>query len=377
MITITGKYTNANILTDNVESDAQRQILNLCNHLLFKNNQIVIMPDVHVGKSTVVGLSCQTLINAIPSLLGPDIGCGLLVVKVKGKVLNDYAKLDKVIRSEIPSGANHRKTESKYIYPRLKENIIELCKEYKWEASNYLKAIGTLGGGNHFISLEKGKTGTYLLIHTGSRNLGQEIAIYFGKLALEDNPYAYHGELKQLSYLNKEHTIKYYSAVQMGMTFAENNRYAIAQTILKEMSWKIDESWDIPHNYMDGFYIRKGATNINENKISFIPLNMADGTFMVKGKIFDKTYGYTPYNERNYTLPHGAGRLCSRESAKELLDMKQYKDKMKDIYSTCVNVNTIDESPMAYKPIYIVEEGIKDIVDIIDHLKPVYNYKNS
>ena len=282
--------------------------------------------------------------------------------------------MDKIIHNEIPAGAQHRKTESKYIFPRLKEHIIELCKKHKWEPSTYLKAIGTLGGGNHFISLEKGETGTYLLVHTGSRNLGQEINLFYSKLAMEDNLYAHSGELKQLSYLNEEHTIDYMVAVQYSMNFAECNRYVIAQIICKEMNWKMEEQYDIPHNYMDGFRIRKGATKINENMISFIPINMADGTLMVKGKIFDKTYGYTPYTERNYTLPHGAGRLMSREDAKSL-DMKEYKNRMKNVYSSCVNVNTIDESPMAYKPIEQIKQSIEPICEIVDHLIPVYNYK--
>lgn len=374
MIELTGKYTNAQILTDNVESKALGQILNLCNHKLFKDNQIVIMPDVHVGKSTVVGLSCRRLTNAIPSLLGPDIGCGLLVARIKGKTLNDYAKLDKIIRNEIPAGAEHRKTESNHIWCETEKAIHDVCQELQLDDNNYLKTIGTLGGGNHFISIEKGQMGTYLLVHTGSRNFGQAINLYFSKLALQDNPYAQTGELKQLSYLNEEHTKQYERAVKAAILHAENNRQVIAQTICKQMNWKMNLVWDIPHNYIDEKYIRKGATEILPGDLSFIPINMADGTLMVRGKFFQSSIQELRYIQRNYTLPHGAGRIMSREQAK-CLDMKEYKNKMKDIYSSCVKINTLDESPMAYKPLEQIKESIESICEIVDHLKPVYNYK--
>ena len=378
MIELTGKYTKAKIFTNNVESDVIKQVTFLCNHHLFEKQPISIMPDVHPGKGTVVGLSTRLRKqNLIPSLIGTDIGCGMLIVKLKGKI-NDFAKLDKVIRN--------LKT-SNHIYPRLTLELEELCSEKsKWikDKNTYLKSIGTLGGGNHFISVEQGKTGTYLIIHTGSRSLGQDIAIHYTELALEQNPYAQSGELKQLSWLNEESSEKYLKAVQVAQLFAENNRYCIAQNIIKEMKWKLND-WeiyspvgkamlDIPHNFLykayeDNVIVRKGCQALHRGQVALIPINMADGSLLIKGNLLDEIY-----QDWNYSAPHGAGRLMSRQDAKNL-NMKEYKEKMKNVYSTCVNTSTIDESPMAYKSIEQIQKDIEPIADIVDHLIPLYNFK--
>ena len=378
MIELNGRYTKAKIFTDKVEQEAIKQITFLCNHPLFEKQPISIMPDVHPGKGTVVGLSTRLrLTNLIPSLIGTDIGCGLLIVKLKGKI-NDFAKLDKVIRNL--KTANH-------IYPRLTLELEELCSEKsKWikDKNTYLKSIGTLGGGNHFISVEQGKTGTYLIIHTGSRSLGQDIAIHYINLAIKQNPYAQSGELKQLSWLNEESSKKYLKAVQVAQLFAENSRYCIAQNIIKEMTWKLDD-WeiyhpigksmlDIPHNFLykayeDNVIVRKGCQALHKGQIGLIPINMADGSLLIKGKPLDDIY-----QDWNYSAPHGAGRLMSRQDAKNL-DMKEYQEKMKNVYSTCVNTSTIDESPMAYKSIEQIQKDIEPIADIVDHLIPLYNFK--
>lgn len=385
MINITGKYTEANIMIDQVESGVIRQVQNLCNHPLFEDKQIAVMPDTHVGKSTVVGLSCyleaETL---IPSLLGSDIGCGMLIIKLKKcATLNDYAKLDKVIRQHIPLGAEHRKTPSKYLSPKVEQHLRshlweEKGSKYFKDITSYINSVGTLGGGNHFISIEKGESGTYLIVHTGSRNFGQDVCNHYSSLALEQNPYAHSGELKQLSWLDKATSIKYYYAVGIGLLLAENNRRAIAQTIMKEMGWKEDlkefEPLDIPHNYLEAtsykgeklLHIRKGAIRLHQNEYGLIPLNMADGSLLVKGN--------SSINEWNNSAPHGAGRLLKRSECC-LLSMDEYKQRMNGIYSTSVNVHTLDESPMAYKDHSKIIKAIEPICEVVDHLKPVYNIK--
>lgn len=357
--------TNVNIFGQ-MEDKTKEQLERLIKHPKITGD-IAIMPDNHPSHATLVGLSIKQSDNCIPALLGSDIGCGLHVVEVKGKTLKDYAKLDKVIRENIPSGDAHRDKVSKYIFPRVEQRIKEFCSEYGWHADNYLKAISSLGKGNHFISLEQGESGTYLLIHTGSRNFGNAVYLYFMEEAIKENCYE-QGFNKQLSYLSEDHAAEYNEAVRLCMDFAENNRFAIAQTIIKEMNWKELDSWDIPHNYQDDFHIRKGSIYISHNVTTFIPINMADGTLMVRG------YSAANYKPWNYSLPHGAGRALTREQARNL-DMKEFKNSMQKVFSSCVNINTIEECPKAYKSSEYIEECIEPMVEIIDRLKPVYNFK--
>ena len=358
MITITGKYTKANIMTDIVEEDVIKQVTFLCNHPLFKDKPISIMPDTHPGKGTVVGLACKFVdCFAIPALIGQDIGCGMLARKVSGRTINDYKKLDKVVR------------EIKGKMPNwLKLNVERVANRIGTYIGNYEKTFCTLGSGNHFISLEQGEKGTWLITHTGSRNLGKDIYIYYMKKALEENLYKW-GEEKQLSWLDKS-AAEYYESVLMAQDFARHNAEAMQNYIIKEMKWKVEEEIYCPHNYFAlsaPSIAHKGSIALPNLEMGIIPINMADGTFIVQGK----------GNNEDWlcSAPHGAGRLMSREQAKSSLDMKEYKDKMKNIYSTCVNTSTIDESPMAYKPIEQIKESIEPICEVIDHLKPVYNYK--
>lgn len=385
MIEIVGKYTQAKIFTDLIEPKALNQVNSLCNHPLFEDQTISIMPDVHPSKGTVVGLSATLgVTNLIPSLIGSDAGCGMLIVKLKNKTVLDFSKLDKVI---------HNLKSCNYVYPSLQQKLDKVCSiKSKWikDTNTYLKFIGTLGGGNHFISIEKGETGTYLIIHSGSRVFGQDIAIHYCDLAIQQNPYE-NGEQKQLSWLNEEDSKQYLYAIDVAQYFASNNRYCIAQNILKEMKWKVDTDWevsytdargmlDIPHNFIqrkndDYVIIRKGCQAIDVQKLGIIPINMADGSLLIKGKDLDFSHMY--YSNWNYSMAHGAGRTISRSDCKEKLTMQDYKKSMKNIYSSCVSVNTIDESPMAYKTINDIEKHITDIVDVVDHLIPLYNFKNS
>lgn len=356
MITIYGKYTYANIMTNAVEPDVIKQVTFLCNHPLFEHKDIKIMPDTHPGKGTVIGLACKFDDRyAIPTLIGQDIGCGMLARKVSGKTLKDYPKLDKVIKeckSKMP----------KWLYKK----VDMISKRIGTYVGNYEKTFCTLGSGNHFHSLEVGETGTWLITHTGSRNFGKDIYIYYMKKALSENLYKW-GEEKQLSWLDKS-AQEYYEAVCIAQDFARNNAESMQDYIIKQMNWKVEDEIYCPHNY---FYFgapliaHKGSINLGNLEMGIIPINMADGTFIVQGT------GHPDYLN---SAPHGAGRLMSRADAKSL-DMKEYKSRMKNVYSSCVSVNTIDESPMAYKPIEYIKESIEPICEIIDHLIPVYNYK--
>ena len=372
MITITGKYTNANIMTDNVEPDVIKQVTFLCNHPLFEGKKIVMQADTHPGQGTCIGTCAEIDINhIIPWMVGTDMGCTVSATKIEGKTLKDFNKLDKVIK-------NLKVKKNRLLYKYAEETIHAICSPKNWYETPYLNSLGTIGQGNHFISIEQGETGTYLLIHSGSRNLGKDLHVYYGKKALEQNPYAHCGELKQLSYLDEETSKQYCEDLIYAETFAKINHHLIASCICNEMKWdKIDwvptelgnKNYILycPHNYIDFEHnvLHKGSIRLGSDALGIIPINMADGTFIVQGT------GNPDYLN---SAPHGAGRLMSRADAKSL-DMKEYKNRMKNVYSSCVNVNTIDESPTAYKPIEQIKESIKPICEIVDHLVPIYNFK--
>lgn len=374
IIGIQGKYNAAIIYASSVEPDVIKQVQNLCNHPEFKDAKIRIMPDTHPGKSTVVGLTISNLYCVCPALLGPDIGCGVLCVPIEGKNKTDYAKLDKVVNEFIPAGSKHRKTISKFVTNKEKEDMKELVKLAKLRIvpETFLTALGTLGGGNHFISLEVNENKQhYLIIHTGSRSLGQAINIEFCKRAQAEGLYAHCGELKNLSYLTDSKS-DYLTAVQLAQNFAELNRFIIAKTIMKEMNWKMaGPPIDAPHNFYTvqdaALVLRKGAIALGDKTKSIIPLNMADGSLIVKG---------SAQPEWNNSGPHGAGRLLGRSECGNL-DMKEYKNRMKNIYSTSVKISTLDESPMAYKNPEEIKAMLHDVCTISEKLTPVYNFKAS
>ena len=369
MITINGKYTEANIMTDIVEPDVIKQVTFLCNHPLFENKKISIMSDTHPGKGTVVGLSCEIdTSHIIPQLIGSDMACTISAFELKGKE-NDWSKLDKVIK-------NIKITPSKEI----KDLIQGLCEKHKLNPSQYYSNFGTIGGGNHFISVEVSENKTkYLLIHSGSRTLGKDIALEYSKKALEQNPYKY-SEEKQLSWLNEESSIEYLRDLKQLCNWVYTNHRSIAEAICKEMKWKIQDEIVCPHNYIDmGIYdstdkdvkciLHKGSISMKPLKLGIIPINMADGSFIVKGYVTEKHDLY------NYSAPHGAGRIMSRAQAKSSLSVKEFKNRMQGIFSSNISVNSIDESPMAYKPIEQIKESIEPICEIVERLTPVYNYK--
>lgn len=367
MITITGKYTNANIMTDNVEPDVIKQVTFLCNHPLFEGKKISIQADTHPGKATVIGLSADCDVKRIiPQLLGVDLYCTISAWELKGKE-KDWAKLDKVVR-------NLKIKEPKHV----KEIVDNLCEKHGFNPQNYKNMFGGIGKGNHFLSVEEGAN-RYLIIHSGSRRLGYDIAVKYSKLAYEQNPYTHSGELKQLAWLNEESSIEYMRDLKQLGNWVYYNHANIAEEICKQMKWKIQDEIICPHNYIEmGVYdnidkvvkciLHKGSINMIPLHLGIIPINMADGSLIVRG------YTAARHDLYNYSAPHGAGRILARSECNNL-DMKEYKNRMKNVYSSCVNVNTIDESPMAYKPIEQIKESIEPICEIVDELKPVYNFK--
>lgn len=360
MITINGKYTTAQIMTDIVEPDVIKQVTQLCNHPLFEDKKIVLQADVHPSKATCVGLSAEIdTQHIIPQLLGTDIYCTISAWEFKGKE-NDWKKLDKVIK------------EMKIKPPKMIVDRVEaLCNLYNLNSREYLGQFASIGSGNHFISVEYGQNSKYLIIHSGSRSLGYDIAVHYSKLACQQNPYAHSGELKQLSWLNPEDSIIYQSTMsELGLWVKYSQMY-LAEAICKEMKWKIQDSIECSHNYIDleNKILHKGSIKMSPCRLGIIPINMADGSLIVRG------YSAARHDLYNYSAPHGAGRILKRSEAKEQLNMKEYKSRMKNVYSSNVNVSTIDESPMAYKPIEQIKESIEPICEIVDELKPVYNYK--
>ena len=367
---IQGKYTSAKIFADTMEDGVIKQTLAICNHPIFEGAQIRIMPDCHVGKDCTIGFTSTLPKNGeiIPNIIGVDQFCGMYVIKLSDKdIINDYEKLDKVIRRNIPFGRDGRRKFSTLVPEEFIERTKKICKDIlKDNFSTHVSKIGSLGGGNHFISLEKGETGTYLIIHSGSRNIGLKLAIHFQDLAIKKNCYA-EGELKQLSFLTGKDAKDYLRCAEYCREYAHLNRKIMAHDIMVGMRWKEVEAFETLHNYIgEDNVIRKGAISCKLGEKVLIPLNMADGSLMCVGK---------GNNDWNNSAPHGAGRLLSRSEAKTLLNMSEYKEKMKDVFSTCISTDTLDESPMAYKNGEEIIKAIEPTATILDHLKPVYNFK--
>lgn len=350
---IRGKYNTAKVFTENVEDTAKLQINEMMNHDFVSGEQIRIMPDVHAGKGSTIGTT-MTINNGkvVPNLVGVDIGCGISVYEVESTEDFNWEKLDKLINNYVPSGKNVRNSVLNANKINFNELSFPLHNENRVQLSQ-----GTLGGGNHFIEISKSSDKYFLLIHSGSRNLGVQVAKYH-----QDKAIAYHksntfdrkelieklkaqgrereieSELakikpvafnKELAYLEGDLLSDYFNDMRIAQNFAINNRSSMAQVIIEQMGWKCIDSFDSIHNYIDieNKILRKGATDARKGVRLVIPLNMRDGAIIAKGK------GNPDWN---YSAPHGAGRVMSRKRAKELVNLKDFKDSMKGIYSTSV-----------------------------------------
>ena len=371
---VQGEYTSAKIYSNTEDKEVINQTLDICNHPIFEGATVRIMPDCHKGKGCTIGFTSTMPKNGeiIPNIIGVDQSCGMLAIKIKDcKTTRDYYKLDKVIRTNVPGGTGgRRKTTHRFLEDTLlKENIIKASKDYlKEDPESELQKVGTLGAGNHFISVEKGESGLYLIIHSGSRNFGNKLAEYFQRKAIETNCYK-EGYFKNLSYLKGKDAEDYLFWAKVCNEYASLSRQVMAKEILDNMDWDSLDYIETVHNYIgDDNIIRKGAISCKQDEKVLIPINMAYGSFIAVGK------GNSDWNNSG---PHGAGRVLSRTQAKESLTMKDYKESMKGVHSTCISTGTLDEAPMAYKSGDEIKELISPTAEIIDHLKPVYNFKAS
>lgn len=392
------------IFTDNIEPEALNQIYTLIKQPSFCDCKVRIMPDVHAGKGCVIGFTADLGDKVIPNIVGVDIGCGMLCCEI-GKVDINYNKLDSVIREHIPSGRAIR--EEEISFGQLEDLY---CKDQLKNMGRIKRSIGTLGGGNHFIEVDEDSDGTkYLIVHTGSRNLGKQVAEIYQQMAIDDmqgtnklleeskkliSEYKSSGrqkyiqkdlaELKrkwnpnklnipkELCYLTGEHREMYLHDMKICQEFAAANRNTIAGIIFNNMEWKWDwrTCFQTIHNYIDHDtnIVRKGAISAKAGETVLIPINMRDGCIIGIGKGND---------DWNCSAPHGAGRIMSRSKAKENISLEEYQKSMKGIYTTSVNQSTIDESPMVYKPMSEILEHIKYTIEVLKIINPVYNFKSS
>ena len=395
MLELKGKYSTAKVFTDNIDDKTISQIIDLCNEEFTKDSQIRIMPDVHVGKGSVIGTTMTIKDKVVPNLVGVDVGCGMSVAKLdlKEKKL-DFAQLDKIIRKYVPSGFKIHKKAHPY------------AKEIDWgevvapiDFDRARKSIGTLGGGNHFIEVNKGKKQSiYLVIHSGSRNLGNQVAQHYQKRAYNDLNYKMvervrddlvsdlmtsgrqaeiQSELaklvtpvinKHLAYLQGQGFDDYINDMNIAQKYASLNRKAMISEITRQMEWNVVEQWESIHNFIDtkNMILRKGATSARAGEKLLIPINMRDGSIIAIGK------GNADWN---FSAPHGAGRIMSRTQAKNAVKFEDFQNSMKDVWTTSVHKSTIDESPFVYKPMAEIIENIGETVDIVDVIKPLYNFK--
>ena len=345
------------IFTENIEPSTLSKLYDIEKSGIYYH--IRVMPDVHEG-SSIVGFTGYFKDKISPNVIGPDIGCGVLCVNL-GKTKIDPVKLDKVIRRYIPDGKNIRDRVDKWYEDSKIDLSAMYCYDSLYRVNELERSIGTLGSGNHFCEVDVDCDGNYyILVHTGSRNLGKQVYNYYASKS--DN-----GMLSEDS--DDEYFFDYLQDCNFCNKWAKVNRWTIAENILSCLGLRKVRQYDYfdcPHNFIEGNLVRKGACKAVGRII--IPMNMRDGALICYGK----------YNEDwNYSAPHGAGRLMSRSQAKKQLLLEQYKEEMKDVYSTSVNEHTIDESPMAYKPMQEIIDNIQDTVEIVQIIKPIYNFKSS
>jgi RNA-splicing ligase RtcB len=395
MIELRGKYNTAKVYTDNVENEAISQIINLLNQEFTGDSKIRIMPDTHAGAGCTIGTTMTISDKIVPNLVGVDIGCGMETVILEDEHV-ELSQLDKVIHKCIPAGFDVRNNPHHY----MRELDLEKLRCVKHVNLNRAElSMGTLGGGNHFIELDSDDEGKiYLVVHSGSRNLGKQVAEYYQDAAARElknrSKVAYElisvlktqgreadiqDELKKISVPKIDKNLAYVQGtlfdaylhdMKIVQRYAELNRQAIVEEIVKQMEFKVNESFTTIHNYIDieSLILRKGAISAKTGERVLIPINMRDGSLICIGK------GNPDWN---FSAPHGAGRLMSRSAAKARITLTEFERSMDGIYSSTVNRSTIDESPMAYKPMDEIIANIGDTVEIATTIKPLYNFKAS
>ena len=399
MFEIKGKVNTAICYATVVEKEAIEQIRRMCDYPMSEGSRIRIMPDVHFGKGCTIGTTMTIEDKAVPNVVGVDIGCGMYTVDLGHQDI-DFELFDKVAHA-IPHGNdvwNERKV--KFDLTRLE------CYRELEDTKRLERSVGTLGGGNHFIEIDIASDGTkYLVVHSGSRNLGKQVADIYQRLAINLNkgidPYLVAKEalikeykeqgrrneieeaLKELKWEKQEMTIPpdlcyvygryldmYLNDVEICQEFALKNREMIAEILLDSCGLSGMNGFHTIHNYIDTneMILRKGSIAAHAGEKVLIPINMRDGSVLATGK---------GNPEWNYSAPHGAGRIMSRTKAKSSLSLEEYRETMKGIYTTCVGNATLDEAPMAYKALEDIIDVIRESVDIIEIMKPIYNFKSN
>ena len=392
------------IFAKTIEPEAVNQIYEVSKLPIFADSQIRIMPDAHKGAGCVIGFTANVKDHAVPNLIGVDIGCGMLCVPL-GKAYIDFKKLDDAIRRVVPSGMNNHKEALKGV--KFDPKTL-WCYDKLKNQSNFILAVGTLGGGNHFVEVDIDDDGNmYLIIHSGSRNMGHQVASFYQDLAIKEMSFevaisneinriiAYYKKLGQddliqdaikfakanfkhdakgipteLRWLSGDSYNAYMHDMKICQEYAVASRFYIAVSSLRAIGrvFNYEDSFETIHNYIDDGQgiIRKGAIDASADKRLLIPINMRDGCIMGIGK------GNPDWN---YSAPHGACRLMSRSEAKKTLDMGDYKKSMSGIFTTSVVKDTLDEAPMAYKYMSEIVDPITDTLEIQKIIKPVYNFK--
>ncbi len=400
MIQVAGNYNTAVCYTSELESVAREQIKAVCDREEFADCKIRIMPDVHAGKGCTIGTTMTISDKIVPGMVGVDIGCGMETVKLAETKI-DYATLDNLIRRDIPSGREIRDTN----HPLNSEiNLEELCCFHEVNLNRAKRSIGTLGGGNHFIEVDRSDSGDlYLVIHSGSRHIGTEVADYYQEEAYKtlcgsskrqiDETIAQlkaegrrseiadtikrlrtqeHNEAgaipKDLAYVSGELFDNYIHDMKIIQRFAVLNRQAMTEVIMRGMKLTETDRFTTIHNYIDtdSMILRKGAVSAKAGERLLIPINMRDGSLICMGR---------GNEDWNCSAPHGAGRLMSRIAAFKSLSMDKYVSEMSGIFTTSVNKQTLDESPMAYKSIDEITSHITPTAEIVERIRPTYNFK--
>ena len=404
MLELIGKYNTAKVFTDNLDQETSAQIINLCNQDFSQGSKIRIMPDCHAGKGCVIGFTANLGEKVIPNIVGVDIGCGMTTIEL-GKINVNLERLDKIINQHIPSGRN---THAGRVLKFPEMQTLHCYRELK-NTKRIERSIGTLGGGNHFIELNKDdESNLYLVIHSGSRNLGKQVAEYYQKLAIDlrsgkkelyqereriVQEYKEQGRKKEikealkkleanyqalqpdypreLCFLEGVWRERYLHDMKVCQEYAVLNRVTMSNIILDHWlgtSFADFDHFQTTHNYINfkDNIVRKGSISAYKAEKVLIPINMRDGSILAVGK------GNPDWN---YSAPHGAGRIMSRSKAKAKITMAEYTQAMQGIYTTSVNKSTLDEAPMAYKPIEEIINNIQDTVEILKIITPVYNFK--
>ena len=397
MIEIRGKYNEAKIFADVVDSASIAQVQELCNQEFTAGSRIRLMPDIHAGAGCTIGTTMTIADMVVPNLVGVDIGCGMETVRIREGRL-ELQKLDKLIQEKIPSGFAIRDSAHPYLS---QIDLTELCCARHVDLLRAERSIGTLGGGNHFIEVDRDDDGNlYLVVHSGSRHLGVEVASHYqqagykalnraddasvealiARMKAEGREKEIPKEIKRLknarqtripkalAYVSGDLFAQYIHDMRIVQRFAMLNRQAMVDVIVKGMKLHVEEQFSTIHNYIDtdARILRKGAVSAKAGERLLIPINMRDGSLLCVGK------GNADWN---FSAPHGAGRLMSRADARQSFTVSAFKKQMAGVYTTSVSKATLDECPMAYKGMQDILDNIGPTADVVKIIRPIYNFK--